>query len=61
MARMTYDCASLPPIGKVLEDICSDICDNYCKWPEKYETDNESQERMYEEHCDKCPLLRISV
>lgn len=48
-------------IPKMMEDIASDMCDHYCKWPDAYVTDNEElddlmTEKLIAEHCDKCPM-----
>lgn len=50
---------SLP---QILEDIHDRICDEYCKWPSQYPlaTDDEAYNRMGEEHCDKCPVRRLT-
>ena len=48
-------------VTDIIEEVMVDICDNYCKWPEKYGVDGEDRdpertEQMMEEICDKCPL-----
>ena len=50
---------SLP---QILENIHGRICDEYCKWPSQYPpaTDDEAYNRMGEEHCDKCPVRRLT-
>ena len=50
-----------------LHEICNDICDNYCKYTEKYLPENPDpdsdldmlEEMLYTEICAKCPLMRI--
>ena len=46
-------------IMQQLEEIMSDVCDNYCKWPEHYNCsvyNDEAFEKLIEEKCDNCPL-----
>ena len=38
-----------------IEDITGEICDRYCRFPEAYD----SEERMREEKCEKCPLNKL--
>lgn len=40
----------------------SEAEDEYCKWPSQYPlaTDDEAYNRMGEEHCDKCPVRRLT-
>lgn len=42
-------------IPQLLEDIASEICDHYCKYPEQYQGDK--QDDLFNEHCDNCPLV----
>ena len=42
-------------ITSMLEQISAQMCEEYCKWPEKYESDD----RLYNEKCSKCPLNAI--
>lgn len=39
------------------EKIISEICGHYCRFPEAY-PENEN-DRMIEEKCNKCPLVRL--
>ena len=48
-------------VTDIIEEVSQDVCDNYCKWPEKYgvdreDCDSERAVQMMEEICDKCPL-----
>lgn len=43
-------------IAYQIERIADEICDKICKWPEKYEED---EDRMYDEHCENCPLTKL--
>lgn len=42
-------------ITEQLEEIAEQICDNYCKYIEKYS----DYEKLVEEKCEHCPLWRI--
>lgn len=49
-------------VAKEPEEIASEICDEYCMWPEKYLEKygpEDADEKMYCEKCDKCPLMRL--
>lgn len=50
-------------ITNQLETIKEEICDDYCKWPERYrelyEDPDKANERMLTEVCGICPLLKI--
>ena len=50
-------------ITQQLETIKEDICDEYCKWSERYrelyEDPDKANERMLGEVCEICPLQRI--
>ena len=41
-----------------MEELKSNICDNYCKYPEQYQVneDDLGYEAMWEEVCKNCPL-----
>lgn len=39
-----------------LEEIAGRFCDDYCKWPERYD----SEGKLYEEHCNQCPVSLLS-
>ena len=48
-------------VAKELEEIASEICDNYCRWPEEYGVMYElykAEERLAEK-CENCPLMRL--
>lgn len=44
-------------IAEMLEDTCQQMCDNYCKYPTMYTSDE--WENVFESICDKCPLMRL--
>ena len=44
-------------ITDILDQMATEFCDNYCKWPEKYTIEGiEHSARLYDEHCGDCPL-----
>jgi hypothetical protein len=50
-------------VTQQLEKIKEDICDNYCKYPEKYleeiKNPDEAMTEMYERVCENCPLNKL--
>ena len=46
-----------------LENIKTDMCDNYCKWQQeylsRYSDPDDAHEYMLIEKCESCPLQRI--
>lgn len=42
----------------LLYSLATDICDNYCKYPERYTEDEEEQ---LLKHCEDCPLNMLGV
>jgi len=50
-----------PPqtVTHLIESVCSEICDNYCKFPELYGSDDEAFDKLMQEHCNDCPLNRL--
>ena len=48
-------------VSEILDHIGAEICDKYCKWPEQYkdEKGDEMECKLYDEHCEKCPLNMI--
>ena len=49
-------------IADMLNKMAGDICDNYCKWPEQYENEQDEEDAaLYEDHCWACPLNVLGV
>ena len=44
-------------IARMLEEVCNQMCDKYCKYPGMYS--REEWEDVFEDICDKCPLMRL--
>lgn len=42
-----------------IEEIITQICNHYCKFPEAYGDKPVDQKRMEEERCDNCPLKEL--
>lgn len=44
-------------------EVIEDICDNYCKWPEKYKgeikDEDEAYDKLMAEKCENCPLNKL--
>ena len=55
--------SEIKTITQQIEDICGEICDNYCKYPqisqEKYKDPDEAYEWLMNHCCEKCPLDRL--
>lgn len=39
-------------VAQILAEVCAQICDKYCKFPNLCECEDE----LIEEHCEGCPL-----
>ena len=46
-----------------IEQIVSEICDKYCKYPEEYgkkfKDEDVATENLCNEKCDHCPLMKL--
>lgn len=47
-------------IPKLLEEIVEQVCNDYCKWPEKWDEEAEGMELMESDICTNCPLNRLT-
>lgn len=45
-------------ISQQIEEICSEICDKYCKYPAIYDEET-TGETMIDAVCSKCPLGKL--
>lgn len=56
--------SEIKTITQQLEEICGEICDNYCKYPElsleTHKDPDEANEWMMNNCCEKCPLMRLN-
>lgn len=46
-------------VAGLLSDIAADICNNYCKYPERYS--EKEYERQLNEVCSSCPLNKLGL
>lgn len=49
-------------VSEIIEEVKTEICDNYCKYPAIYDTREDSSENydeMMEKICANCPLDRL--
>lgn len=47
-------------VSKVLEEVKTDICNNYCKYPDTWDEEKEGCELSESEVCNsRCPLNRL--
>ena len=44
-------------IAKILEEVCNEMCEKYCKYPDMYSP--EEWENVFEDICDNCPLMKL--
>lgn len=43
-------------VPQLLDKITSEMCDKYCKFPDQAKDVDE----LLKNHCDKCPLLKLT-
>ena len=46
-------------ISQMFEEIREAMCDKYCKYPEKYNCDDEDEYNAMMSFCENCPLNRL--
>lgn len=44
---------------EVVEDVKTDICQNYCKYPDAWDVEKEGMELCESDICYNCPLNRL--
>lgn len=51
-------------VVETIEEVVERMCSDYCKFPERYEKEygdsDEGLKKMFEDHCDSCPLNRLN-
>ena len=55
--------SEIKTITEQIEDICGEICDNYCKYPNEPIPDGKTEDWLFTDDdspCNKCPLARLS-
>ena len=45
--------------AKIMEDVVTKICDEYCKYPEQWDEEEAGMELRESEICKHCPLSRL--
>ena len=48
------------PVPKILEEIASEICEHYCKYPDIWDEEKEGCDLSESEFCQECPLSRLT-
>ena len=47
-------------VSQIIEEVKTEICDKYCRYPTMYDMDDEDQyNEMIEKVCSNCPLDRL--
>ena len=46
-------------VPKMLEEVANSFCDNYCKWPEKWDAEKEGCELFDSWVCAICPVNKL--
>ena len=50
-------------ITEMLDEICCNMYDNYCKYPKLYEANyddpDEAMDKLCEEKCNDCPINKL--
>ena len=46
-------------ISQIIEEVKTDICNEYCKYPETWDEDAEGMELSESDICKNCPLNRL--
>ena len=52
--------ADTKTIPQIIEEVCAEICDKYCKYPAEWDPEeHEGMELFESEICANCPLMRL--
>lgn len=46
-------------IAEILEEVKTDMCNDYCRYPKEFDEEKEGCELCESEHCQSCPLNRL--
>ncbi len=46
-------------VREQIEKIADDFCNNYCKWPDLWNEEEEGYGLADSEHCANCPIERL--
>lgn len=47
-------------IVQQMQDIVTEMCNHYCKWPEQWDEEKEGFELAESDICLKCPLNKLT-
>ncbi len=47
------------PVRQIIENVITEICDHYCKYPYEWDEDKEGMELCESEICQNCPLMKL--
>lgn len=45
-------------VGKILQSVCDEMCDKYCKYPGTWNSEKDG-DLSESEVCQNCPLMRL--
>lgn len=57
--RESMDGVSTANVIEIINDVCAELCDKYCKWPEKWDAEKEGMELCESDICGNCPMMRL--
>ena len=57
--REIMDGVSTGNVIEIINDVCAELCDKYCKWPEKWDAEKEGMELCESDICGNCPMMRL--
>ena len=52
--------AEQKPVPKILEEIASEICERYCKYPDTWDEEKEGCDLSESDICKNCPLSLLT-
>ena len=44
---------------EIINEVCAELCDKYCKWPQKWDAEKEGMELCESDICGNCPMMRL--
>lgn len=54
------DLGDAQSVSKLISHVVEEMCDEYCKWPEQWDTEAEGTELCESDICANCPLNRLT-
>lgn len=46
-------------ISDILEEVKTEMCNNYCKWPDQWNEEKEGMDLIDSDQCINCPLNKL--